>query len=658
MALSSIETLQQAPVREGFDPHPLDPITGAEMTRVREILVAEGCLTEGSQFATLQLHEPDKRTLNSFVVGDPVERRLAVVLADVKAGLIHRGVVSVSGGTVDSWETIDTTIEPYAQVGFLISDFAAVEEIVRSDEGWQRAVAERGIADSSKCVVSSMTPGYFGTPEEIGKRVYKALTFYRESDTDSQWSRPLGGLTVTVDLTNHRVIELLDHRGAPLPPYSGDLTRGDDGRTRSDIKPLEISQPEGPSFTVSGRLVRWQNWEFRVGFDIREGLVLHQIGYRDRDNLRPVVHRASISEMVVPYGDPDPTRYWLNYFDVGEWNLGRMAASLSLGCDCLGEIYYFDAELHDDDANPYTAENVVCLHEEDYGVLWKHREVMSGISETRRSRRLVVSFFAVIGNYDYGFFWYFYQDGTIEFEAKLTGIVFASAQLAGTINPHASQIAEGLAAPYHQHLFCARLDMAVDGDRNSVVEIDVVSDPMGPENPYGNAFRTVRTPLNHESEAARNADATRSRVWKIQNSEKLNALGEPTAYKLIPQAAPTLLADPSSAIAQRATFATRNFWVTQYHPDERYAAGDLPNQSAGCPGLPAYQSADRDINGEDIVVWHTFGTTHITRPEDWPVMPVEYAGFTLKPVGFFDRNPAIDLPGPHASTCHADTTSP
>lgn len=628
------------------------------MTRVREILVAEGCLTDSSQFATLQLHEPDKRTLNSFVTGDQVERRLAVVLADVKAGLVHRGVVSVSGGTVDSWETIDTTIEPYAQVGFLISDFAAVEEIVRSDEGWQRAVAERGIADSSKCVVSSMTPGYFGTPEEVGKRVYKALTFYRENDTDNQWARPLGGLTVTVDLTNHRVIELLNHPGAPLPPYSGDLTRGDDGRTRSDIKPLEILQPEGPSFTVEGRLVRWQNWEFRVGFDIREGLVLHQVGYHDRDNLRPVVHRASISEMVVPYGDPDPTRYWLNYFDVGEWNLGRMATSLSLGCDCLGEIHYFDAELHDDDGNPYTAENVICLHEEDYGVLWKHNEVMSGISETRRSRRLVVSFFATIGNYDYGYFWYFYQDGTIEFEAKLTGIVFATAQLDGTLNPHASQIAQGLAAPYHQHLFCARLDMAVDGGRNSVVEVDVVSDPIGPDNPYGNAFRTVSTPLNHEREAARNADATRSRVWKILNSEKLNALGQPTAYKLIPQAAPTLLADPSSAIAQRATFATRNLWVTQYHPEERYAAGDLPNQSSGSPGLPTYQAADRHIDGEDIVVWHTFGTTHITRPEDWPVMPVEYSGFTLKPVGFFDRNPAIDLPGPHASTCHVDSTSP
>ncbi|MFD4407755.1 primary-amine oxidase [Nocardia sp. NPDC058499] len=655
--MSSHETLQQSSAEKPASLHPLDPITEDEMARAREILVAAGHLTENCKFATIQLQEPNKATLNAFVPGDPVDRRIAVVLADVKASVIKRGVVSVTRSAVDSWETIDTTVEPYAQTGFLLSDFPAVVEIVRADEGWQRAIAERGIDDPSKCYVLSMTPGYFGLAEEQGKRIYKAQTFYRDKETDNHWARPVSGLTVTVDVTNGRVVELLDHRGAPLPPYSGDYTSGDNGRTRTDIKPLEIIQPEGPSFTVEGRFVKWQNWEFRVGFDIREALVLHQIGYRDNGVLRPLVHRASISEMVVPYGDPDPTRYWLNYFDVGEWNLGRMATSLALGCDCLGEIQYFDAVLHDDDANAYTVENVVCMHEEDYGVLWKHNDPMSGIAETRRSRRLVVSFFAAIGNYDYGYFWYFYQDGTIEFEAKLTGIVFASAQLNDAVNPHTSLVAAGLAAPFHQHLFCARLDMAIDGDHNSVAEVDVVSDPIGPDNQFGNAFRTVSTTIDRESIATRNADPSRSRIWKISNPKKRNALGAPTAYKLIPQASQTLLADPESAIAQRAAFATKHLWVTQYDAAERYAAGDLPNQSAGSPGLPVYQAADRPLDGEDIVVWHTFGTTHITRPEDWPIMPVEYTGFMLKPVGFFDRNPSLDLPSPHAGACHADSSS-
>ena len=68
------------------------------------------------------------------------------------------------------------------------------------------------------------------------------------------------------------------------------------------------------------------------------------------------------------------------------------------------------------------------------------------------------------------------------------------------------------------------------------------------------------------------------------------------------------------------------------------------NQHPGGAGLPAYVAADRDIDGHDIVLWHTFGMTHFPRPEDWPVMPVATCGFTLRPVGFFDRNPVLDLP--------------
>jgi primary-amine oxidase len=67
--------------------------------------------------------------------------------------------------------------------------------------------------------------------------------------------------------------------------------------------------------------------------------------------------------------------------------------------------------------------------------------------------------------------------------------------------------------------------------------------------------------------------------------------------------------------------------------------------AAGPPHpLPTYVAADRDLDGQDIVLWHTFGMLHFPRPEDWPVMPVASCGFTLRPVGFFDRNPVLDLP--------------
>jgi primary-amine oxidase len=194
--------------------------------------------------------------------------------------------------------------------------------------------------------------------------------------------------------------------------------------------------------------------------------------------------------------------------------------------------------------------------------------------------------------------------------------------------------------------------MTVDGPANRVEEVDVERVAMGPGNERGNAFTTRRTVLGSESAAQRDADPARNRAWHIVNPGRRNRVGRPVGYALTPQGLPTLLADPGSSIARRAAFATRHLWVTRYHPDERYSAGDLVNQHAGGAGLPAYAAADRGLDGEDIVVWHTFGLTHAPRLEDWPIMPVDRAGFTLKPAGFFDRNPTLDVPPADAARCH------
>jgi primary-amine oxidase len=116
---------------------------------------------------------------------------------------------------------------------------------------------------------------------------------------------------------------------------------------RTDLKPLEVHQPEGSSLTVDGNEVRWQKWSLRVGFNYREGLVIHRVAYDDDGLERPVAHRMSFAEMIVPYRDPRPDHYRRTAFDIGEWGLGVMTQSLELGCDCLGDITYLDAVLHD-----------------------------------------------------------------------------------------------------------------------------------------------------------------------------------------------------------------------------------------------------------------------------------------------------------------------
>ena len=231
----------------------------------------------------------------------------------------------------------------------------------------------------------------------------------------------------------------------------------------------------------------------------------------------------------------------------------------------------------------------------------------------------------------------------IQHEVKLTGIMQTMAVAPGEQPRFGSLVAPQLAAPNHQHLFNFRLDFDVDGTTNSVYEVDVEAVPSGSDNPFANAFVTRPTLLARELEAQRVVDAARSRTWKVVNPRRLNRLGEPVGYKLIPGATPTLLASPDSSIGRRATFATKNLWVTPYSPEEMRAAGEYPNQHGGGAGLPEWKAADRPLDDTDVVLWYTFGVTHVPRPEDWPVMPVEYSGFTLVPVGFFDRNPSLDV---------------
>jgi primary-amine oxidase len=367
-----------------------------------------------------------------------------------------------------------------------------------------------------------------------------------------------------------------------------------------------------------------------------------------------VLQRASVTELVVPYGDPTPAFFRRHPFDAGEFGLGLAANSLALGCDCLGEIRYLDAVVHNAAGAPTTIHNAICLHEEDVGVLWKHTEP-DGTAHVRRSRRLVVSCFCTLGNYDYGFFWYFYQDGSIQFEAKLTGIVNTTAVPPGETSPYGTLMLPQVSAVHHQHFFNVRLDMAVDGERNSVVEVEARPEPLGPDNPYGNAFRAHETLLRTELAARRNAEPLRGRYWKVINPDVRNRMGQPVGYKLLPGENVLPLAHPTSSVGRRAGFLAHHLHVTPYAEDERYAPGDYPNQHPGGAGLPAWTGRDRVVEATDVVLWYTFGCTHIARLEEWPIMSVSTIGFMLKPVGFFDYNPAIDVPPPTAQhpACHS-----
>ncbi len=639
----------QLTATRGAAAHPLARLSADEVHAARALIEGSGLVTPSTRYAYLALEEPTKAEVLAFQPGDPVERRVRAILLDVANGRTHDVLASLTRAEVQRVAEVDTGAGGQAPI--LLEEFIAVDEIVKADAGWCAAIARRGITDLSLVRPCPLSAGDFGLPGERGRRMLRVLSFVAHRPEDHCWAHPIDGVVAYVDLVERSVVELIDHELLPVPKEEANI---DDpsyvGPVRTTLKPLEISQPEGPSFQVADDVVTWENWRFRIGFDPREGLVLQQISFTDGTRERPIIYRASIAEMVVPYADPSPVRFWQNYFDAGEYLLGQQVNSLVLGCDCLGEIHYFDAVMADGEGKPREVSNAVCMHEEDYGVLWKHTDIFTESQETRRQRRLVVSFFTTVGNYDYGFYWYFYLDGTIQLEVKMTGVIFTSSYVADS--PWASQVGPELGAPYHQHLYSARLDMMVDGLTNAVDELDAVRVRAGGANPHGNAFTRSVTRLTRESEAARVAHPAAARVWHVVNPQSMNRLGRPVGYALVPQGQPLLLAADEAAIRRRAAFATRHLWVTRYDPAERYAAGDLVNQHPGGDGLPAYAAQDRSIDGEDIVVWHTFGSVHFPRLEDWPVIPVDTCGFTLKPVGFFDRNPTLDVPASTSRHCH------
>lgn len=632
--------------------HPLEPLSAAEIESAVRLLRSLDKVTRTTRFVSVMLKEPPKELVHFNSSHSAAPREARVILFDNDSNSCYEAELSLTNSALLSWRHV-----PDVQPTMTIDEQIECEQAVLSSPEFQAALKRYcGVEDSSLVMVDIWSAGNYGSDEDGTRRLARPLCFLRRDSTDNGYARPIEGLRPVVDLNTMQVLRVEEYGTCPLPPEQCNYSADRVPNQRKDIKPLEIKQPDGPSFDVDGHQVSWQKWRFVVGFNAREGLTIHHLRYRDGLQERSILYRASLTEMVVPYGDPAPTQRRKNAFDVGEYGMGMCANSLELGCDCLGHIHYFDAHLTDSHGELLTIKNAICLHEEDFGILWKHTDRRLNTPEVRRSRRLVISSVSTVENYEYGFFWYLYQDGNIEMEVKLTGILSLGALQPGERARYGSLVAPQLYAPNHQHFFNVRLDFDLDGVSNTVQQFDVVADEPGPENPFENAFRARGTNLETEKQARANLNLETARTWKIINPDVLNAVGEPVGYRFLPGDNARPFASPKASWRKRAGFVEHHVWVTPYRKEELYGAGDYPNQSAGGDGLIRWSEQDRPIRSTDVVFWYTMGHTHIPRPEDYPVMPTAYIGFLLKPAGFFQCNPANDLPPSQkhfsSSCCH------
>lgn len=621
--------------------HPLEPLCAAEVQQAVAILKQHGKVTPTTRFVSVALKEPAKAAVHAFDGKKAPPRAAFVVLFDNATNTAHEATLSLAENALMELRSL-TGVQPTMTV----DEQVECEQAVLCSPLFKQALKRKaGTDDTSLVMVDIWSAGNYGSEEDRTRRLARPLCFLRKDSTDNGYARPIEGLRPVVDLNKMEVIRVEEHGDWPIPEASCNYAADRVPNQRTDVRPIDITQPQGPSFTVDGYQVRWQNWSFVVGFNAREGLTLHHLRYHDQGKDRSVLYRASLTEMVVPYGDPAETQRRKNAFDVGEYGMGMCANSLQLGCDCLGHIHYFDVDLVTSRGEPLQIKNAICMHEEDFGILWKHTDRrLPDSPEVRRSRRLVISSVSTVENYEYGFFWYLYQDGNIQLEVKLTGILSLGAYPDGKKPPYGAMVAKNVYAPNHQHFFNVRLDFDLDGTNNTVQQLDVVPDPITADNPFENAFQCQATTLKTEKQARANLNLETARTWKVINPNVLNAVGEPVGYRFLPGDNCVPFASPNAWWRKRAGFVNHHVWVTPNRDRENYAAGDYPNQSSGGDGLIRWTEQDRPIENTDVVLWYTFGHTHLPRPEDYPVMPTAYIGLLLKPAGFFALNPANDVP--------------
>ena len=655
-----------------MSPHPLDSLTAAEISATSAALAKEQGIDGGWRYASIILQEPPKERVLAWRPGDPIERRSLSVLWNKQRNEVFEAVVDLTADppAVESW-----THKPGVTPNFTVDEYHDCDQALRQNPAVRAALTARGV-DPDLVLFDLWTYGHAVMPEQWRDRRLGWVDIWaRATPHGNPYAHPVSGLKIIIDVNTMEVLDLDESHDRGLPEVDGEYTpelRGAPERT--DLKPLDIVQPEGVSFELDGSRIRWQDWEFRLGFNYREGPVISQVRFRDVDaatdgdagsgsgsgsgsEWRDIAYRMSLAEMIVPYRDSSFDHYRRTAFDIGEWGLGYMCTSLELGCDCLGEITYLDGVLPDTNGQPRVTKNVICLHEEDDAVLWKHVDPDAG-TEVRRMRRFVVSVHATVANYEYLVYWRFYPDGNIECEIRATGIMVTTPMEEESATFRTGTVVDRRTyAPFHQHFLVARLDLDVDGSANTVVESDSMPAPISADNPFGLDLVTRATVVESEAQAARDFDWQRQRAWKVQNPNRLNAWGAPTAYKLVPTGCFPAMFDADSPILKRNPVIGNTLWVTRHHDSEMWPAGDYPTQSANDldNGMSAWIADDENLVDTDVVLWYVFGIHHITRTEDWPVMPVDKVSFTLKPFGFFDRNPALDAPrsAPKRGACCA-----
>lgn len=621
--------------------HPLDGLSAREHWTVRDALIASGRTDSTTQYLYVGLNEPDKSEVLAWRVGQPFRREAFVHL--IQSGQGFEAIVDINSRLVLSWS--DSPGQRYMTNE---AEDALAGDLALADPRMREGIEKRGITDWTLVSCGHANHGYFDLPEERGRRVVHVIC-----GTDQ--GRVLGygstfeGLVAVVDLTEEKVLRVVDTGVRPSSGPVGEFEPEAIGPTREAPNRVTMIQPAGPSYTLDGQQVQWQNWKFQFRVDPRRGLVVSQVRYADGGRDRSIMYQGSLSELFVPYMDANAPWHYQGFFDLGTYPawFGGIASSLERGVECPDYATYFDAWVALPSGRPRQRQRAACLFERNAGdVAWRHGREGGNAIEARPRTDLVLRMYMTAGNYDYLFDWVFQQDGTLRMDASATGMD-ATKTASGTVadEQYGRLIAPGLVGLNHSHFFSFRFDLDVDGTANSLHVDQLRTQRLPSDNPRRSVWTAETMEARTEREGMRMSTMVAPERWRIVNPAVKGPYSGFVGYQIDSHSASPLLA-ADDYMLQRAGFTEHMLWITPYDRKQLYASGDYPTVHPAGEGLPAWTAGNRSITNQDLVAWVTMGFHHVPRPEDWPLMPVAKHSLEIRPVGFFSRNPSIDLPKP------------
>jgi primary-amine oxidase len=631
---------------------PLDALTPEEVTAVGVLLEKAGKADDKTLYGAITLLEPPKADVLRWTAKDkPLPRQAFAVLR--RAGKTFEAVVDLTRNTV-----VNVTEKPGAHPMIMDENWTRARDAFMKDGRVKAGLEKRGLKLDDDVLCTPNSAGSFPDENVEGRHILKVPCFSLVNRLHPNLARPIEGLMGIVDAETGEVLDVWDRETVALPPappgYGDQLPQ-----PLPPVAGVGIGVQGQGNMQLSGNVnVDWLNWSFHVRADKRAGIIVSLVRFNDGKTLRNIAYQMNLSEMFVPYMDPNPTWSYRTFMDAGEFGLGYLTSTLQPGVDCPQTAAFIDLTLPNDIGGTYVRERGMCVFERPTGdPAWRHYTSGNKHVNGQPQIELVVRHIPTLGNYDYVVDYVFSPQGTIKLRVGATGFdAIKSVAATDMDSPTAKDdtaygalIAPYTVAPNHDHYFNYRLDLDADGTANTLVRDTFVPSTINNGGARKSLWTVKTQRFLKEGPIVADHTAMTGQLLRLVNPSTKNSLKQSPSLWLNAHHDAQSILDENDPPQMRAQFSANQFWLTRYKPNELWAAGLYPNLSKVDEGLPAFVGDAENATAEDLVVWYTMGFRHVTRPEDFPILPTFWHEMTIRPAYFFDRDPSMTftLGGPN-----------